>query len=158
MKRTPLQRKTPLRAKTALTTRTPLQARTPIKPKREKPRVKRPERIVQERTKPRAGSKSADEKFHHDRIAKLPCCICGKAGPSTVHHVRRRPDRKGLHSRDHKRVVPLCPAHHFHDHGPNSVEKIKESGVLTKFRINLWAHGERLWAETCGLLFKEATK
>ena len=152
MKQTPLQRKTPLRPKAALTTRTPLKARTPIKQKRDEPRVKRPDRTVQERTKPRAGSKSAAEKFHLGRVAGLTCCICGKAAPSTVHHVRRRPDRKGLHSRDHKRVVPLCPAHHLHDHGPDSVERIQESGMLKKFGINLWELGERLWEKTCGIL------
>jgi hypothetical protein len=145
VKRTPLTRKTPLRAKAALT------VRTRLKPKRETPRVTHPERVQQERIKPRSTGKTAMEKFHLARIAAMPCCICRKAGPSTVHHVRRRADRKGLHKRDHMRVVPLCPAHHLHDHGPDSVEKLKESGFLAKFKIDLWITGEKLWAQTCGL-------
>ena len=127
MKRTALRRKTPLRAKPGKQ----LKARAPMKVKR-KPR------------KPPA------EAAHLERVAKMPCIICRRHGPSTVHHVRHKVTRSGTFARSDRRVVPLCPAHHLIQHGPlESVEALHEAGIFERFGIDLWAEAERLWEESC---------
>jgi 5-methylcytosine-specific restriction endonuclease McrA len=121
--------------------------RTRLNPKRATPR--RDEGRVQHgRSKPKAGAApNAEEKRHLASVARRPCMICGKPGPSTVHHVRHKVTGGGAFDRNHRRVVPLCPACHFHDHGPASVERIHEAGVFERFGIDLWAQAERLWSE-----------
>lgn len=48
------------------------------------------------------------EKKHMDRVAALGCIVCEDLGfpdsPASIHHLDR--------SRDHMRVLPLCPTHH----------------------------------------------
>lgn len=115
--------------------RTPLKRKTPLRQRSVKPR----------RPRKRSG---AAEKRHLARVAAMPCIVCRKPGPSTVHHVRRRPHIPVLHARVHCRTVPLCPQHHLHDWGPESVERLKEGGFLDKFGIDLWVEAERLWRES----------
>lgn len=86
------------------------------------------------------------------RVARLPCLLCGKPGPSTIHHVRHRIERSGTQARSHKRVVPLCPACHQHDHGKASVERLHESGIFERYGVDLWANAERLWEESNAVL------
>lgn len=134
MKRTELKRKTPLRSR-------------PAKPKAgSRERKALPPRKPMKATRKR--SKKADEKRHLERVAQMPCIVCRKPGPSTVHHVRHKVTRSGTFARDDRRVVPLCPAHHLHDHGPDSVERIHEAGIFEKFGVDLWAEAEQLWEET----------
>jgi hypothetical protein len=127
VRRTELKRKTPLHPGTKMQLK-----RTAMKAKR-KPR------------KPPAA------KAHLERVAAMPCIIptCRKPGPSTVHHVRHKITRSGTFARVDRRVVPLCAPHHLHDHGPDSVERIHESGIFERFAVDLWAEAERLWEESC---------
>lgn len=121
--------------------------RTRLKAKRDKPR-RNEGRVKHVRVQPKASAPpSAAEKRHMGEVAKLPCAACRKPGPSTVHHVRRRPGRTGVSARCHRRVCPLCPAHHFHDHGQDSVERIHEAGIYERFGVDLWEEAERLWNE-----------
>jgi hypothetical protein len=121
--------------------RTPLKRKTPLRQKRPLPRaaIKR---------KSGAAGKTAAEKRHLDRVAAMPCLICSKPGPSTIHHVRHTIIRSGTFARDHKRVVPLCSAHHLHDHSKESVERLHEAGIYAQTGIDLWKEAERLWRES----------
>lgn len=98
----------------------------------------------------RRAAPPAAEKHHMGRVAGLPCAVCKRPGPSTVHHVRHKVTRSGTFARVDRRVVPLCPAHHLHDHGPDSVERIHEAGIFERFGVDLWVEAERLWEETNG--------
>ena len=90
---------------------------------------------------------TAAEKRHLERIAALPCLACGAR--STVHHVTARSDRRGRLTRSHKRVVPLCPAHHQIQHGPHySVEALGHQGFFRIHGIDLYGEAERLWQES----------
>lgn len=75
------------------------------------------------------------------RIAAMPCLVCG--GQATVHHVTAS-IHGGRLTRSNYRVVPLCPAHHQHDHGPHSVERLGHSGFWVFHGIDLLAEAERL--------------
>lgn len=79
---------------------------------------------------------------YHDWIAALGCLVCGS--PATVHHVTGYADRPGRISRDHWLVVPLCPAHHQHDYGKLSVERLGHQGFFECHGIDLYAEAMRL--------------
>lgn len=64
------------------------------------------------------------EKQHLDRVASLPCCLCGDT-PVQVHHVR---EGQGMAQRaSNWLTVPLCPSCHT---GPKGVH-----GDQTMLRI-----------------------
>lgn len=64
------------------------------------------------------------EKQHLDRVASLPCCLCGDT-PVQVHHVR---EGHGMAQRaSNWLTVPLCPSCHT---GPKGVH-----GDQTMLRI-----------------------
>jgi hypothetical protein len=132
--------------------------RTALAAKREKPRRKAPERVQQVRVKPKAGAApTADEKRHMDRMAALPCLVCGRT--ATIHHVTAR-ITGGRIARSHQRIVPLCPIHHQKVHDPKaadpvSVEGLGHGGFWLKYGINLLAVADRLWKESCdGILVR----
>lgn len=128
-----------------------LSRKTPLRQKRPKPRRRAPERVKATRLRPKAGTPpTAQEKRHIGRIAALPCLLCRKPGPSTVHHVRHKVTRSGTFARSHRRVVPLCSDCHFHDHGMESVERVHEAGIYRRTGIDLWAEAERLWRQSQG--------
>lgn len=55
---------------------------------------------------------------HLARVAALPCCLCGAAAPSLVHHVREG-QFAGWGQRGHDMfTLPLCPGCH---QGPEGV-------------------------------------
>jgi hypothetical protein len=86
---------------------------------------------------------TATERRHMERIAQLPCLVCG--GQATVHHVTGYADRMGRAPRSHMRVVPLCPVHHQIQHGPrDSVEALGHRGFYKVHGIDLMAAAERL--------------
>ncbi len=67
----------------------------------------------------------ADGKEYMGYVKQLPCCICGRAGPSDAHHpicgrygTRKAPDRD---------TVPLCK--HHHQWGPEAIHNGKETWV-----------------------------
>jgi hypothetical protein len=69
------------------------------------------------RMKAKAGTPpTAKERAHMERVAKLPCLVCGDG--STVHHVTGSAHVMGRLPRSHELVVPLCPKHHQVIHGP----------------------------------------
>lgn len=80
-----------------------------------------------------------------ERVAKLPCLVCGK-WPVQLHHVTAGV-YGGRISRSHKRIVPLCFAHHKVEGGPTSVEAIGHKGFFLTHGINLLAAADRLWDE-----------
>ena len=106
------------------------------------------------RMKPKAGAKpDAAEQAHMDRVAQMPCLVCG-VRPVTLHHVTAYADRLGRIPRSHKLVVPLCPRHHqaVHDDAsdPQSVERLNHRGFYDKHGIDLYAEAQRLWSESNG--------
>lgn len=85
---------------------------------------------------------TAAERKHMERIASLPCLVCGAR--STVHHVTAS-IHGGRVSRRHDRTVPLCPVHHQIQHGPReSVEALGHGGFFREYGIDLMAEAERL--------------
>jgi hypothetical protein len=65
------------------------------------------------------------EKYHMDRVAQLPCCLCEHAGPSEVHHIR---EGQGMSQRaGNMLVIPLCASCH---RGPKGIH-----GDRTMLRI-----------------------
>jgi hypothetical protein len=58
---------------------------------------------------------TAAEKRHMDRVAQLPCMVCGSA-PVEIHHIR---EGQGMSQRaSNWLTVPLCPSCH---RGPNGI-------------------------------------
>lgn len=136
MKRTELKRKTPLRTRHV----PPKQKHEPPKQRSTPPKQREPMK------RSRKAAKPIRIKVHLNRVAAMPCIICKKPGPSTVHHVRHKVTRSGTFARDDRRVVPLCPAHHLIQHGPHeSVEALHEAGIFERFGVDLWAEAEGLW-------------
>lgn len=85
---------------------------------------------------------TASEKRHLERIAAMPCLVCG--AQSTVHHVTAS-IHGGRVSRRHNRTVPLCPVHHQIQWGPReSVEALGHGGFYREYGIDLMAEAERL--------------
>lgn len=100
--------------------------RAPMKPYRRKPTT-------------------AAERRHLDRVAAMPCLVCGAA--STVHHVTS--DGYQRLTRTHRRTVPICPKHHMIQFGSReSVEALGHAGFAATYDIDLLAVADRLWAES----------
>lgn len=120
--------------------------RTPLKPRRDRPR-RDTGRVRHQRIKPKAGAPpTAQEARHIARVATLGCIVCGKS--PTIHHVTAS-IHGGRIARTHTRIVPLCPAHHQHDHGPQSVERLGHGGFYQAWGIDLLEAADRLWKESC---------
>lgn len=100
------------------------------------------------RIKAKAGTPpTAKERAHMERVAKLPCLVCG--GGSTVHHVTGSSHVMGRLPRSHELVVPLCPKHHQVIHGPReSVEALGHRGFYRMHGIDLLAEAEFLRLES----------
>jgi hypothetical protein len=85
---------------------------------------------------------TASERRHMARVAEMPCLVCGKQ--ATVHHVTAT-IHGGRISRNHMRVVPLCPWHHQIIFCPReSVEALGHRGFYEAHGIDLLAEAERL--------------
>lgn len=83
---------------------------------------------------------SKAEQRHLDRVASLPCCLCGDS-PVTVHHIRHS---QGMSQRASDWLtVPLCPSCH---QGPKGVH-----GDQTMLRIYKMSEMDML-AHTIGRL------
>ena len=83
--------------------------------------------------------KTASERRHHVLVAQLPCLACGRHGVH-VHHVTS--DGYKRLSKDHMRVVPLCPE--CHQHGRFAIHNIHPAVFNTMHGIDLLAEAERL--------------
>ncbi len=84
--------------------------------------------VIKRRSRPRRG-RIAD-KAYLAFIAAQPCLICGD--PSTVHHVRTLGGPK-----DDTRTLPLCPAHHMIQWGPESIEALGKKKFEERHGINI---------------------
>jgi len=90
----------------------------------------------------RSKSKPLAMRRYHDKIAAMPCLVCG--AQATVHHVTAS-IHGGRISRRDDRVVPLCPIHHQVLYGPReSVEALGHKGFFMTYGIDLLAEAERL--------------
>ncbi len=86
---------------------------------------------------------TARQKRHMDRIREMFCITCGRFGVH-AHHVVS--DGFKRLSKNHERVVPLCPE--CHQYGPNAVHKIGHQTFSEIYGIDLMAEAERLWVES----------
>lgn len=84
--------------------------------------------------------KTALEKRHHDRVAQMECLLCGDR-PVCVHHVVS--DGFKRLSKDHKRVVPLCPR--CHQYAPHAVHKIGHAAFNELLGYNQLDKAAELW-------------
>lgn len=82
---------------------------------------------------------TAAEQRHIDRVRQLPCLACG-AWPVSAHHVTS--DGYKRLTKDHMRVVPLCPQ--CHQHGPHAVHVIGHQAFNEAFGLDLLEEAERL--------------
>lgn len=119
--------------------------RTPLVRKRAKPR-RNDGRVTHNRVKPKTGAPpTAEEKRYMAYVANLPCLVSGRS-PVQLHHVTAS-SHGGRISRSHRRIVPLAPEYHQHDHGPLSVERLGHAGFRRAHGIDLLAEADRLWRE-----------
>jgi hypothetical protein len=73
---------------------------------------------------PKLGRGTIKGKMHMARIARLPCVVCHRPGPSKVHHLIC--GRFGSSRADDFNTIPLC----FECHrGPHGIHAGKESWV-----------------------------
>lgn len=99
-------------------------------------KIRKPVRKVS--AKRAAHRASADGKAGSDymgHVKSLPCCICGKPGPSDAHHCFHRPPVDDPHGYDRlpgarmksgdRDTIPLCKAHH--QDGPDAIHNGKAS-------------------------------
>lgn len=83
--------------------------------------------------------KTAAERRHHAKVAEMPCIACGRYGVN-VHHVVS--DGFKRLTKDHMRVIPLCP--HCHTDGPFAVHKVSYDTFRNTFGVDQLAEAERL--------------
>lgn len=123
-----MKRSAPLRRHAPLASGAPLERKTRLAP------------VNRER---RAKLRAIQFGAHADVIRSLPCCACGRPGPSDPHHVRSR----GAGG-DRRHIAPLCRADHdaLHRMGRASFEAAR-SVDLAAVAAELWArHGEEVGA------------
>ncbi len=109
--------------------------RTGIKRKRETPR-RDASRVQQQRMKPRAkAAPTAEEQAHIEAVAALGCLVCGQ--PAEVHHVMRCLGK--VRRRDHRFVVPVCPAHHRGTEGVHGLGSEDAFACLYGIDLATWA-------------------
>lgn len=94
------------------------------------------------RMKPKPSVPTAEERRHHDQVRSMCCAACG-AHPVSAHHVVS--DGLKRLTKDHKRVVPLCPA--CHQDAPHAVHKIGHGPFNERFGIDQLALAQKLWEE-----------
>lgn len=87
-------------------------------------------------------AKTTAERLHHARVALMPCIACGN-WPVEVHHVVS--DGYSRITRNHKLVLPLCPADHRE--GPNAVHRIGTPAFNELHGIDQLERAKRLWEE-----------
>ena len=90
--------------------------------------------------KPRRG-RVVDKEFL-EWVAEQPCLVHGDHSVAcirwmdgiTIHHVRRNGEPKS-----DRRVIPLCPATHLHDFGPESIERLGKKEFEKRHGIDIEA-------------------
>ena len=56
-------------------------------------------------------------------VKELPCCVCGRPGPSDAHHPIH--DRYGTRRAPDMHVIPLCKS--CHQNGPDAIHNGKQT-------------------------------
>jgi len=116
--------------------------RSPLKAKRDKPR-RNEGRVVQERMKRKATSKTAQEAAHIQRVASLGCVVTG--APAVLHHIMSAPNKRCR--RDHRWIVPLSPE--LHNMGNQSVHMLgSEEAFKRAHGVDLVQIALQLWEES----------
>jgi hypothetical protein len=86
----------------------------PLGLKADKP-AKGPRKTIPKQSAKRKAYMASDARVdglaHMQKVAGLPCIVCG-ARPVEVHHATK--------PRDDMKVLPLCPQHHRREFGPGS--------------------------------------
>lgn len=82
---------------------------------------------------------TAAEKRHLDKVREMPCIACDRWGVH-AHHVVS--DGFKRLSKDHMRVVPLCPE--CHTDGPLAIHKISHREFCALHGVDLLKEAERL--------------
>lgn len=85
---------------------------------------------------------NAEETRHHDQVRSMDCAACGSY-PVSVHHVVS--DGFKRLTKDHRRVLPLCPQ--CHQDGPYAVHRIGHGQFNRRFGIDQLKLAEQLWEE-----------
>lgn len=98
------------------------------------------------RMKPKRSDPTAEEDRHHGQVRSMLCAACGAHPPVSAHHVVS--DGLKRLTKDHKRVIPLCPP--CHQTAPFAVHKIGHGPFNELFGINQLALAEKLWEERYG--------
>ncbi|MGV7119616.1 hypothetical protein [Sphingopyxis sp. 550A] len=103
-------------------------------------------RINHGRIKPRYNPKpNAAERRHKDRVKRMPCCGCGRRGPSDAHHTLLPVPGKRWR-RDHEFIVPVCKDCH---QGTNGIHGIGHEGLwCDRVGVDTAAIATRLRAES----------
>jgi hypothetical protein len=94
---------------------TNLAGKPPMGQKQPKPANKPRKPIPKQSAKRKAYMDSqarADGLAHMERVAQLPCLVCG-AWPVEVHHATK--------PRNDMEVLPLCARHHRREYGPGAI-------------------------------------
>ena len=82
---------------------------------------------------------NAAERRHLDKVRALPCLVCGRWGVHAHHVVSDGFQRL---TKNHMRVVPLCPD--CHTDGPHAVHKLSHGAFCVLHDVDLMAEAERL--------------
>jgi len=86
-----------------------------------KSRGKPMRKVSKKRQAKRASPEGQAALQYMQAVKQLPCCVCGKPGPSDAHHVIH--DRYGTARVSDWNTVPLCKAHH--QDGPEAIHNGK---------------------------------
>lgn len=91
----------------------------------------------------RVGKRKAREKRQKlvegplcERVRKMPCCVCGKPGPSHAHHVSGGTLRRDYLPDGTGNVTPLCFDHHT---GSAGVHTLGPETFRARFGVDLSA-------------------
>lgn len=115
------------RAKPSARAPRPLARPTPLA----EPRARVLEGSPRPSPKPASPARSA---AHLERVRALPCCVCGRPGPSHAHH--HGPRGVGQKTSDY-RTVPLCAMHHDEWHATHRAGSLDRVEAELRFALSM---------------------
>lgn len=74
-----------------------------------------------------------------ERVRRMPCCVCGKPGPSHAHHVTGGTLRRDYLPDGTPNVVPLCAGPDGHHTGNQGVHTLGPETFRARFGVDLSA-------------------
>lgn len=96
------------------------------------------------RMRPKASRPPTEaEALHHAQVRSMNCAACGSHPPVSAHHVVS--DGFKRLTKDHQRVIPLCPS--CHQNAPYAVHKIGHGPFNELFGIDQLALASQLWED-----------